>query len=55
MMVTVNPMQFTMVRADPFDSAKTLLATSVEKSGESATTVNPQKIRKPTVRVPDPK
>lgn len=44
-------MEFTMVNAVPRDSAGAFLATSVENRGESATTVSPQKIRKPTSNI----
>ena len=46
-MVIEKPIQFTIVSAVPFISADTFCATSVEKRGESATTTEPQKRRKP--------
>jgi hypothetical protein len=41
-MVIANPMLFTIVNAEPRDSAGAFLATSVENCGESPTTANPQ-------------
>ena len=40
-----NPMQFTMVREDPFISSRAFCATNVENKGESAMTTIPQKKR----------
>ena len=48
-MVIEKPMQFTMVRAVPFDSAGALRATKVENKGESATTTIPQNKRNATM------
>lgn len=45
-MVIAKPTQLTMVRAVPLELAGAFLATRVENKGESATTINPQKIRK---------
>ena len=45
--VIENPIQFTIVKAVPFDSASVFRATSVENNGESAITTIPQKIRNP--------
>ena len=45
-MVIAKPIQFTMVSAVPLTSKEAFCATSVEKSGESAITTMPQKIRK---------
>jgi hypothetical protein len=42
-MVIVNPIQFTMVKAVPFSFVGAFCATKVEKRGESAITTNPQK------------
>ena len=47
-MVIEKPIQFTIVRAVPFNSRAALWATIVEKSGESAMTTIPHKNRKPT-------
>ena len=44
--VIVNPIQFMIVSAEPLDSSAAFWATSVENSGESAITTNPQKKRK---------
>ena len=49
-MVIANPMQVTSVKAVPFNSGIAFCATSVEKSGESAITTKPQKMRKATNR-----
>lgn len=46
MIVIEKPRQFTMVKAVPLDSGMVFCATSVEKSGESATTIKPQNTRK---------
>ena len=46
MIVIANPIQFTIVNEVPLDSSATFCATSVEKSGESAITTNPQKNKK---------
>jgi hypothetical protein len=53
MIVIEKPMQVTMVSAVPFVSAGAFWATSVEKSGESAITTNPQKTRNPINRYSD--
>ena len=53
-MVIANPIELTMVSAVPLDSPAAFLATSVENKGESATTINPQKIKKATSTSPDP-
>lgn len=45
MMVIANPIQFTIVKAVPFTDGAARWATSVEKSGESAMTTIPQKMR----------
>ena len=46
-----KPIEFTMVKAVPFNSIVELNATSVEKSGESAITTIPQKIIKVINRI----
>lgn len=46
-MVIEKPRQFTIVRAVPREVVGAFWATSVENRGESATTVIPQKKRKP--------
>ena len=46
MIVMENPIQFTIVNEVPLDSSATFCAISVEKSGESAMTTNPQKNKK---------
>ena len=43
-MVIENPIQFTMVRADPTRSCGAALATNVENCGESPDTTIPQKM-----------
>jgi len=48
MIVIEKPIQFTIVNEVPLDSSATFCATSVEKSGESAITANPQKNKKTT-------
>ena len=45
-MVIEKPIQLTIVKAVPLDSAGALMATKVENNGESAITTSPQKIRK---------
>ena len=44
--VMAKPIQFTMVKAVPFDDASALCATMVEKRGESPITNTPQSRRK---------
>ena len=53
-MVIENPMQFTMVSADPLDSCGAFCATKVENIGESAITTNPQNDRNIITMVVDP-
>lgn len=43
--VMANPRQFTIVKAVPFTAGAARCATNVEKSGESAMTTIPQKMR----------
>ncbi len=45
MMVTVKPMQLTIVRAVPFKEGDALCAIGVENKGESAMTTMPQPIK----------
>src|SRR5680860_621736 len=52
-MVMAKPMELTIVRAVPLDSAAALFAIRVEKSGESATTIRPQKIKKLMSKTPE--
>ena len=47
-MVIENPIQFTIVIAEPLVSFEAFCATSVENNGESAITTRPQKKRNPT-------
>src|SRR5690242_2715441 len=46
--VSAKPRQFTIVREVPREASGAFCATSVEKSGESATTTIPQNTRKTT-------
>lgn len=51
--VIKKPMQFTIVRAVPFNSLTALLATRVENNGESAITTIPQNRRNPIMIIVD--
>ena len=46
-----KPVQFTIVSAVPFFSAKAFCATKVDKSGESAITTIPHKNRNPMHKI----